>query len=93
MTGLIQAEIKIEGRVQGVGYRYFAHQRALEFNLKGYTKNQRDGSVLVVAEGNKTDIETFIDWLKQGPPLARVDHIAISWFDKCVGFSEFRIKA
>jgi acylphosphatase len=50
---MVQFEIKITGRVQGVGFRYFVQRRAAEFNIVGWVKNERDGSVLVMAQGDK----------------------------------------
>ena len=71
-------EITIEGKVQGVGYRYFVRARALELDLSGYARNLPDGKVAVVAEGDKKDLDTLVDYLKTGPPRARVKEVTIS---------------
>lgn len=68
-------ELKITGKVQGVGFRYFAQQKANEIGITGWVKNSRDGSVLVVAQGDETDLNTFIDYLQIGPTRARVEGI------------------
>ena len=70
-------EISVKGRVQGVGFRYFVRNRALELNLKGFVRNAYDGKVLIEAEGERDDLEIFLDYLRTGPPLARVDHLAV----------------
>jgi len=64
--------------VQGVGYRYFVKARALELNLKGFVSNSRNGSVLIEAEGERADLDVFLDYLKAGPARARVDHLEVS---------------
>ena len=69
---MVQYEIKVTGRVQGVGYRYFVLQKAREIGLKGWVKNSRDSGVELVVQGEDSDIQTFIDYLKIGPPLSRV---------------------
>lgn len=73
---MFQYEIKITGRVQGVGFRYFVHQKANKIGIKGWVKNTIDQSVLVLAQGNETDLKTFIDFLRIGPTLSRVDKIS-----------------
>ncbi len=71
-------KLTITGRVHGVGFRYSAVQKAHEHNIKGYVKNQYDGSVFIDAEGYESDLDHFILWCHQGPRLARVDHVSQS---------------
>ncbi len=68
----IKTLFNIKGKVQGVGYRYFAYRIAKEFGITGYAKNIWDGSVEVVAEGDKDKIELLNKHLKQGPSMSRV---------------------
>jgi len=75
---LLHKNIRIEGRVQGVGFRYSAFHKAKELNLKGYVKNQPDGSVYVEIEGDEDSINKFILWCYQGPPMAKVTNVYIS---------------
>ena len=89
---MIQLEIKVKGRVQGVGFRYFVRGKAKELNIKGWVRNTRDGGVEILAEGDTADLETFADWVKIGPPLSRVDNIVINRFDKLEDFTNFEIK-
>ncbi len=76
MRSKIKAIVK--GRVQGVGYRYFAYREALALRLNGYVKNLPDGDVEVVAEGEENSIEVFLQILKKGPSFAHVTDIRIS---------------
>ncbi len=78
----------IKGRVQGVGYRYFAMKEAQKYGIKGYVRNLPDGSVEVVYIPNENE-SAFIERLKKGPFLARVDSISkspISVSDDFIGF-------
>jgi acylphosphatase len=77
MTGIKNITIKVKGRVQGVGYRYNTMIKARELGIKGYVKNERDGSVAIEAEGTQEDLDHFTYWCTNGPNFARVDHISI----------------
>jgi len=70
--------ISVEGRVQGVGYRYFVLVKARELRIGGFARNSHDGSVLVEAEGEKVDLDTLVDYLRIGPPLARVRRVEVA---------------
>lgn len=69
------ARFFIRGRVQGVAFRVYTRAQALALNLCGYARNLPDGRVEVLAVGDSDAIEHLAEWLQQGPPLARVDHI------------------
>lgn len=89
---MIQYEIKITGRVQGVGFRYFVYHKAVEHEIYGWVKNTRDGGVLVMAQGKESDVQTFLDHLRIGPPLARVDKIVRIKKDLLTEFTNFYVK-
>ncbi|MCD6112480.1 MAG: acylphosphatase [Bacteroidales bacterium] len=74
----IHKNITIKGRVQGVGFRYSALKKALEYNIFGYVKNQYDGSVYIEAEGEEINIENFIRWCKNGPRYSYVIDVEIT---------------
>jgi acylphosphatase len=71
-------EVVIEGRVQGVGYRAFAQRRAENRGLTGYAVNLHDGRVKIRVEGSRETIEAYVRDLKTGPPLARVQRVAVT---------------
>ena len=81
----------IKGRVQGVGYRYFTMREAQKYGIKGYVRNLPDGSVEVVYIPNENEAE-FIERLKQGPFLARVDSITKSYVSLPDDLSGFEIR-
>jgi len=71
----VRCRLKIHGRVQGVGYRFFASKTAPAYDIKGYVRNMSDGTVEVVAEGKENNINEFIKKLKQGPSFSYVEYI------------------
>ncbi len=71
-----QFEYIVTGRVQGVGFRYYVHKKANELGLKGWVKNTVDGHVQVMAQGDESVLDTLVDYLYVGPPLARIDKIS-----------------
>ena len=73
----LEFQAKIYGKVQGVGYRYFTEKIAKKLNIFGYVKNLEGGTVEVVAQGKEEDLQKFIEQLKIGPFLAKVEKIDI----------------
>lgn len=83
--------LKITGKVQGVGFRYSALNKATELGIKGFVKNQSDGSVYIEAESPKEIIDQFIEWCWKGPSWARVDNILVNDLPK-QDYTHFIIK-
>jgi acylphosphatase len=81
----------IKGLVQGVGYRYYVLREASLLNLKGYTKNDVDGTVEVVVEGEKDVILQFHKLLKQGPSRAHVEQCLVEELEFTGEFERFFI--
>ena len=67
----------VSGRVQGVFYRASAAERASELGVTGYAKNLPDGRVEVLACGEERAVTELCEWLKQGPPNAKVEKVEI----------------
>ena len=67
----------ISGRVQGVGYRFFAQEAAAREGLGGFVRNLQDGCVEAEAEGDQSALDRFERALHQGPPGARVDRVVV----------------
>jgi acylphosphatase len=68
----------VTGRVQGVWYRAHTRDKALQLGLTGYARNLPDGSVEIVAQGDKAKIEALMDWARLGPPMAEVANIEVT---------------
>ena len=75
MESELRLDLVIEGRVQGVGYRYFAKMKAESLGIRGSVLNLRDGSVFVTAQGEKEAMDNFVRWCYKGPPGAIVRNI------------------
>ena len=86
------AEILVEGRVQGVGYRDYARRRASTLGLAGWVMNLRDGRVRLRAEGPRARIDDLVRALEHGPPLARVDRVDVRWTTPTGGFADFDVR-
>ncbi|MGI5828487.1 MAG: acylphosphatase [Patescibacteria group bacterium] len=69
--------IHVKGRVQGVGFRMSAKQKAQILEINGFVRNEPDGSVYIEAEGNSENLREFIAWCKQGPRFSEVDKIDV----------------
>jgi acylphosphatase len=86
------AEIFVEGRVQGVGYRDYACRRAAVLGLGGWVMNLRDGRVRLLAEGPRGRIEELVRALEKGPPLCRVARVDVRWMAPTGGFADFGVR-
>lgn len=69
--------IRVEGRVQGVGYRAFVEMHAGELGLSGWVRNRRDGAVEAVLQGSPEAVEDMLALCRSGPPASRVDRIDV----------------
>jgi acylphosphatase len=69
----------ISGFVQRVGFRQFAILRARHLGLNGWVMNRPDGSVELVAEGDREQLEALIESLERGPTYARVERVQVTW--------------
>ncbi len=83
--------IKVTGRVQGVSFRYSTREIARKINIKGFVKNQYDGSVYIEAEAEEINIEKFLAWCKRGPSFARVEDVKITE-NEVIGYKNFVVK-
>ena len=83
----------IHGTVQGVFFRDFAARHARGLGIRGYVRNLPDGTVEVIAEGQKRAVlEKLIGYLKTGPPRAVVVKVDITWLDNSGGYADFTIR-
>jgi len=74
-----RAVVVFRGRVQGVYFRANCAGKAEELGLDGYVRNMHDGTVEAVFEGDKSLIETCIDWNRKSQPYARVEAVEVNW--------------
>jgi len=83
--------IQVFGKVQAVGFRYHAQQKAEELGLYGFAKNEYDGSVYLEVEGEEKMLEKFVQWCKKGPNHSEISSLEINK-DDFKNFSNFRIE-
>ena len=80
------------GRVQGVSFRYYVVELAESLNLSGWVRNKWNGSVEVTAEGFYPNLETLLQALREGPPMARVDDVCYEWQPYTGEFKDFQVR-
>lgn len=83
----------IQGRVQGVGFRWYVHREAGELDLRGWVRNTEEGEVEVVASGTPDDLAALRASLRSGPRGSRVDRLVEHYLDEseAEGLGSFRI--
>jgi acylphosphatase len=69
----------VHGIVQGVNFRYHTRRVARSLLLTGWVRNRPDGSVEVLAEGPRSQLESLLAFLRTGPSSARVDMVQVDW--------------
>lgn len=82
----------IHGSVQGVGMRWWVRQQAQRLGLVGFVRNQPDGTVCVVAEGDDRSLWGLYDLLQQGPSMSLVEAVDVRWQAANGEFSWFEVR-
>jgi acylphosphatase len=83
----------VDGRVQGVSFRYFVGEQAHYLGVFGWVRNRLDGSVEVMVEGPQAQLELLLQALHQGPPMAHVDQVQVEWLEATGEFSSFWVRS
>ena len=84
--------IVVHGRVQGVGFRYFVQTAAGRRALVGSVRNRSDGCVEIVVEGDDATLDAFLDDVRRGPALSRVDRLDVNPLPESRKFHRFDIE-
>lgn len=82
----------VSGRVQGVGFRFFALDAARREGIHGFVTNRDDGTVEAVADGEAEAVERFERALRRGPSHARVEHVLVDELDPAMTNAGFEIR-
>ncbi len=82
----------IEGRVQGVGFRFSTIREARRLGLNGWVRNTPDGSVEAELEGLKPALDQMLAWCRQGPAFASVRSVATSWSSGDARYQDFTVR-
>ncbi|HEV2413299.1 MAG TPA: acylphosphatase [Candidatus Dormibacteraeota bacterium] len=81
----------VHGDVQGVGFRYFVQRKAQQLGLAGWVRNNDNGTVELVAEGNRRELEDLKRIVEEGPRLARVERVETRWSDATGNLGRFEL--
>ncbi len=92
MANLASVQATVYGSVQGVFFRDFVARRANELSLAGYVRNLPQGTVEVLAEGERKQLEELISYLKVGSPAARVEKVTTNWSGYTGKYPGFRVR-
>lgn len=84
-------DIHVTGRVQGVWYRASAQAEATRLSLRGYVRNEEDGSVHAEAEGDREALDRFVAWCRRGPARAQVEAVSVTE-GQPRGYQGFRVR-
>lgn len=82
---------RVTGMVQGVGFRYSALNKARSLGLRGWVKNEPDGSVTARFEGEEEDYDLYLQWLRKGPSSARVTAVDIGELNPDDSLGDFSV--
>ncbi len=88
----IRARVIVKGFVQGVSFRFYTQQAALQHHVTGWVRNLPDGSVEGCFEGDEREVRTLIDWCRRGPEWASVDEVLVEDEPYRGEFSGFHIR-
>lgn len=82
----------VEGRVQGVNFRYYTVRTARRLGVTGWVANRWDGTVETVAEGPRAALESFLAFLHEGSPAAHVTRVNFRWEQPTGEFTDFTVR-
>ncbi len=88
-----EIEIKLYGRVQGINFRSMIKKKCINLKITGRLMNRNDGSVDIICQSTRENIEKFIFWLQKNPGFSKVTRLAYSWknpSEKIIGFTIVR---
>ncbi|MGD9899538.1 MAG: acylphosphatase [Calditrichaceae bacterium] len=88
----IAMRVFVKGRVQGIGYRWFARENADELNVTGYVRNLPNGEVEVFVEGEQAKIIDYLSRLRKGPSMAVVTDLEINQYPYENRFKKFKVE-
>jgi acylphosphatase len=92
MSHFVRRQVSVTGRVQGVGFRYFARSAAGRIGVEGFVRNMPDGSVQAEVQGRPEEVDQFLDAVRQGPPGSRVDQVSVTELPAEEGKEGFEIR-
>jgi len=93
MSENVRVHVWVKGRVQAVGFRAFVQQNAFQIGVTGWVRNVGYDTVEAVAEGTKSQVDRFLEMVKRGPNVSRVDESHEEWEQITGEFARFHVRA
>ncbi len=84
-------QVIVSGEVHGVFFRQSTKELAQKLGLVGWVKNTADGTVEIMAGGEKNKLDQLIAWCRKGPPFAKVEKVKVEWKKNLEDFEDFSI--
>ncbi len=92
LTDWARLHVHVSGLVQGVNFRWFTQRRANDLGVRGWVRNLPDGSVEVVAEGERPALEALLQTVREGPSAAVVESVDVQWSSPTGEFGRFEVR-
>jgi acylphosphatase len=92
MPDIVRLQARVHGFVQGVSFRYYTLRQAQTLGLDGYVRNCWDGTVEVVAEGEREAVNKLLSWLRTGPAYAEVKTVDCAWEEPRGDLKQFEVR-
>ena len=90
---VVRLDATVVGRVQGVGFRYFAWREAQDLGLEGWVANEQDGSLRCVIQGPRARVEAMLGRLETGPAGALVERVDTTWLPATGPLGPFAVRS
>lgn len=88
----VRAHVRVRGRVQGVGFRAHVEYHARQIGVTGWVRNVGRDAVESIVEGGREAVERFIETMKEGPRMSRVDETSVEWYEANGEFDNFSVR-
>jgi acylphosphatase len=89
----VRLDATVIGRVQGVGFRYFALREGMDLGLDGWVANAANGSLRCVAEGPRDRLEVLLERLREGPAASIVERVSEAWMPATGTLGPFSVRS
>ena len=90
---LTQARVLIEGRLQGINFRYQTQRQALKLGLVGFVRHLSDGRIEIEMQGEKAQVDKMLDWCQQEPHSSQIRSILFRYDEELSrGYNDFSIR-
>lgn len=87
----VQIHIRVDGHVQGVGFRYFVYDFAQSRALAGWVRNRHNGEVEILAEGSRLNLEDLLTHIRRGPSRSMVTDVKFDWSEASQLYDKFSL--